>query len=287
VLARLAALAALAAAAVALVIVLHGGSDPARPRAAAPTATTTPTATARPRARPAVKPAPADVRGAAARRMHIPILMYHVVSAPPAGTANAELWVAETRFASEMRALKRAGYWAITLRQAFDAWQHGGPLPRHPVVVSFDDGYLSQYTHARPALKRLGWPGVLNLELRNLGPKGITEHEVRGLMGDGWEVDSHTLTHPDLTTVGDEQLRQELVGSRREIRRKFGSKTAEFFCYPAGKYDARVVAAVRAAGYRGATTVDEGLGERSEPLTLKRIRVNGSDTAASLLERLG
>jgi peptidoglycan/xylan/chitin deacetylase (PgdA/CDA1 family) len=186
-----------------------------------------------------------------------------------------------------MRALRKAGYWAITLRQAFDAWEHGGPLPRHPVVVSFDDGYLSQYTHARPVLARLGWPGVLNLELRNLGPKGITGHEVRGLMAHGWEVDSHTLTHPDLTTVGDAQLREELVGSRRAIRRRFGAKTAEFFCYPAGKYDARVVAAVRAAGYRGATTVDEGLGARGERFVLKRVRVNGSDTAASVLARLG
>ena len=194
--------------------------------------------------------------------------------------------MAQDRFAAEMRALRRAGYWAITLRQAFDAWRRGGPLPRRPVVVSFDDGYLSHYTHARPALKRLGWPGVLNLELRNLGPGGITEHQVRALMADGWEVDSHTLTHPDLTTVDAARLRQELAGSRREIRRTFGSGTAEFFCYPAGKYDARVVAAVRAAGYRGATTVDEGLGVRGEPFTLKRVRVNASDTAATLLSRL-
>jgi len=218
--------------------------------------------------------------------MHIPILMYHVVSAPPSGTPNAELWVGQDRFASEMRALRKAGYWGITLRQAFDAWQHGGPLPKHPVVVSFDDGYLSQYTHARPVLKRLGWPGVLNLELRNLGAKGITEHQVRGLMADGWEVDSHTLTHPDLTTVSDAQLQRELAGSRRALRRRFGTRVAEFFCYPAGRYDAHVVAAVRAAGYRGATTVDEGLGERGEPFTLRRVRVNGSDTAASLLARL-
>ena len=82
-----------------------------------------------------------------------------------------------------MRALRRAGYHAITLRQAFDAWQHGGPLPRKPVVVSFDDGYLSQYRYARPVLRRLGWPGVLNLELRNLGKGGLSEHQVRVAAG--------------------------------------------------------------------------------------------------------
>ncbi len=287
--ARLAAVAALVAAAViALVVagtgILHSGGP--SPRVASGGPAPGPAPTSRPRPKRRLPAAPADVRGAAARRMAIPILMYHVVSQAPAGTANAELWVAQDRFTAEMGALRRAGYWAITLRQAFAAWSRGGPLPRRPVVVSFDDGYLSQYTHARPALKRLGWPGVLNLELRNLGPGGITEHQVRALMADGWEVDSHTLTHPDLTTVDAARLRQELAGSRREIRRRFGSRAAEFFCYPAGKYDDRVVAAVRAAGYRGATTVDEGLGVRGEPFTLKRVRVNASDTAATLLSRL-
>src|SRR5262249_25681406 len=151
---------------------------------------------------------------------------------------------------------------------------------------SFDDGYLSQYTHARPVLLRLGWPGVLNLEWNNLGKGGVTEREVKVMLGDGWELDSHTLTHPDLTTVGDAQLRTELTQSRKDIKAKFGASNAEFFCYPAGKYDARVVAAVKAAGYRGATTVDDGLGARSEPFTLKRIRVNASDTPQTLLSRL-
>jgi peptidoglycan/xylan/chitin deacetylase (PgdA/CDA1 family) len=218
--------------------------------------------------------------------MKVPILMYHVLSAAPAGTRNAELWVAQDAFAAEMRALRGAGYRAITLRQAFDGWQRGGPLPRRPVVVSFDDGYLSHYTHARPVLRRLGWPGVLNLELRNLGKGGITEHQVKSLMANGWELDSHTLTHPDLTKAPDSLLREELSGSRRRIRRLFGPRTAEFFCYPAGRYDARVVAAVRAAGYRGATTVDEGKGTRGEPFTLKRVRVNASDTPDTLLSRL-
>src|SRR3954470_10683800 len=161
-------------------------------------------------------PAPADVRGARSRRMPVPILMYHVVTDAPPGAANARLWVKHQTFAAEMQALRRADYHAITVRQAFDAWQHGGPLPRKPVVVSFDDGYVSQYRYARPVLRRLGWPGVLNLELRNLGMGGLTEREVHALLADGWELDSHTLTHPDLTMLSDAQLRLEVAGSRRE-----------------------------------------------------------------------
>ena len=152
--------------------------------------------------------------------------------------------------------------------------------------MSFDDGYLSQYTHAKPVLRRLGWPGVLNLELRNLGPGGLTTHQIKSMLAAGWELDSHTLTHPDLTTVDATRLRTELVGSRAEIRKRFGPRTAEFFCYPAGRYDATVIAAVRAAGYRGATTVDAGLGVGSEPYTLKRVRVNAGDTPATVLARI-
>jgi peptidoglycan/xylan/chitin deacetylase (PgdA/CDA1 family) len=149
-------------------------------------------------------------------------------------------------------------------------------------VLSFDDGYHSDYTHARPVLMRLRWPGVLNLALQNVEPGGITAAEVRRLIAAGWEIDSHTLTHPDLTTLPATELRHELVGSRAEIRRRFG-QPADFFCYPYGHYDARVVAAVRAAGYRAATTTDEGLAVGRDLYVLKRIRVNGSDTAASLL----
>jgi peptidoglycan/xylan/chitin deacetylase (PgdA/CDA1 family) len=240
----------------------------------------------RPRTRWQLPPAPADVRGARSRRMPVPILMYHVITDAPPGAANARLWVKHETFAAEMQALRRGGYHAITLRQAFDAWQYGRPLPRKPVVVSFDDGYLSQYRYARPVLRRLGWPGVLNLELRNLGKGGLTDHQVHELLTNGWELDSHTLTHPDLTTVPDAQLRVELAGSRRELRRRFGASVAEFFCYPAGRHDERVLAAVRAAGYRGATTVDEGLGTGNEPFALKRVRVNADDTPETLIARL-
>jgi peptidoglycan/xylan/chitin deacetylase (PgdA/CDA1 family) len=235
---------------------------------------------------PAVPRAPIVVRGPAARRMAVPILAYHVIGTPAPGTPNPGLWVGEHDFAVQMRALARAGYAAVTLREAFDAWSGRGGFPRRPIVISFDDGYRSQYRSAFPVLRRLGWPGVLNLELRNVGDDGITVRDVERLVEAGWEVDSHTLTHPDLTTVDAAQLRREIAGSRRELQRRFGVP-ADFFCYPAGRYDDRVVAAVRAAGYDGATTTVDGFARRSEPFTLPRLEVRGGDPAVSLPARLG
>jgi peptidoglycan/xylan/chitin deacetylase (PgdA/CDA1 family) len=222
------------------------------------------------------------VRGARARAARIPILMYHVVSAPPAGTANPMLWVDPAAFRAQMLALARRGYVAVTLREAHEAWTRGAPLPQHPVVVSFDDGYLGDYTHARPVLRALGWPGVLNVVLHNVGPGGLTPHEIRGLLADGWELDSHTLTHPDLTTLDATALRRELVDSRSALRRRFGVR-ADFFCYPSGRYDARVIAAVRAAGYLGATTTDPGLAGAGQGFALRRVRVDGGESTRSLL----
>src|SRR5206468_7394183 len=196
---------------------------------------------------------PAQVRGAAARRMPIPILMYHVIATPPPGSAYPGLWVPATTFAAQMERLRRAGYQAITLRAAYAAWHAGAPLPRRPVVVSFDDGYRGDYTHARPVLRRLGWPGVLNLELDNIRRGDLDARQLRALIADGWEIDSHTIDHPDLTKLGDRRLAYELRASRRELKRRFGVR-AEFFCYPYGRYDATVERAVARAGYRAATT---------------------------------
>src|SRR6188768_3110954 len=172
---RLLALGALAAVAAVIAIVAHD-PGPVEPQAVL-TGTPTPTPKAKKRPRPAA-PKVAEVSGAAARRMPVPILMYHVISKAPAGVPNAELWVDRHVFADQMRALRAAKYTGITLEQAWDGWKNGGPLPKHPVVISFDDGYLSHYTHAKPVLRALGWPGVLNLEVDAIGPGGLSTKQI-------------------------------------------------------------------------------------------------------------
>ena len=217
----------------------------------------------------------------------VPILMYHVISAPKPGAPYPELYTPKPAFEAQMRALAERGYHGVTLGQVYDYWHHAIALPAKPIVVSFDDGYLSDYTHAMPVLRKLGWPGVLNLEVNNvLTPGDISQSQVRALIHAGWEVDSHTLTHPDLTHVSGTQLRRELVQSRAFLRGHFGVPV-DFFCYPAGRYDATVEAAVRSAGYRLATTTQPGVaGPHGDPFALPRVRVSGSDGVAGLLAKL-
>jgi peptidoglycan/xylan/chitin deacetylase (PgdA/CDA1 family) len=285
---RLTAVGALVVAVLVAAVVTLRSDAPDDARSNAPTATATATLKKeRPKKRKAgAAPVVGEITGAKARRMAVPILMYHVISKAPAGVANAELWVDKDVFADEMHALQSAGYTAITLQQAWDGWKQGGPMPRKPVVISFDDGYLSHYTHAKPVLRKLGWPGVLYLTVKNIGPGGLTERQIRSLMKAGWEIDSHTLTHPDLTTLDDATLARELEESRAELKQRF-DVPVNFFAYPAGRYDARVQQATRAAGYLAATTVEEGFARRrDDPFALKRVRVNATDTADSLLAKL-
>ena len=165
----------------------------------------------------------------------VPILMYHVLGDPPAGAPYPELYVRASDFAGQMRGLEQAGFGAVTLRQVWDHWHRGTPLPRKPIVVSFDDGYGSTADVALPVLRAHGWPGVLNLKVRSLERSwGLRPRQVCALIGAGWEIDAHTISHPDLTTVDGRGLALEVGGSRRVLRSTFGVPV-DFFCYPAGK----------------------------------------------------
>ena len=211
---------------------------------------------------------------AAAKVGEVPILTYHRLGSSPG-------------FARQVAALERRGYRAVTLGRVWRSWHGEAALPRRPVVLTFDDGYLSQYRTAARTLRARGWPGVLNLQVGRLGVAGgLTRAQVRRMLADGWELGSHTLSHPDLTAVGPERLRRELVGSREAIQREFGV-TTDFFCFPYGRFDSAAKAAVRAAGYLAATTTHRGLASPGgDPYELPRVSVSPRTSPSALMRRL-
>jgi peptidoglycan/xylan/chitin deacetylase (PgdA/CDA1 family) len=208
----------------------------------------------------------------------VPILEYHVLGRPRAEVAYPELYVPRASFRRQMDWLDRQGYEGVTLEEVEDAWYRGGRLPPRPVVISFDDGYRPQFTFALPQLRRRGWPGVLNLKAEG---SDLYESNVEAMLAAGWELASHTIDHADLTTLDPESLRREVSESRQILRRDYGVPVADF-CYPAGRFDPAVVAAVEAAGYAGATTEIPGFASRERPYELARIEVLGSWGVADL-----
>jgi peptidoglycan/xylan/chitin deacetylase (PgdA/CDA1 family) len=217
-------------------------------------------------------------------RLRVPILLYHVIGNPPPGTPLTGLWVAPSEFSAEMRFLAEHHYHVVTLQEAFDYW-HGASLPSRPVVVSFDDGFRSDYTKARPILAAHGWAGTLNLSLSHLSRKTLTRTMVRGLIAAGWEIDSHSLTHAFLPGLDLSRLEKEIRGSRHALRTLFDID-ANFFAYPFGSYDRAAVAAVRRAGYLGAVAVGFGLAWIADRYSLARIQIARGEGAAGLARKL-
>lgn len=220
-------------------------------------------------------------------RAAVPVLMYHVIAPAPPGAKYAGLWVSPDAFRAQVDALAKAGYTAVTLDQVLDAWEGKPTLPPKPVVLTFDDGYLSQGKDAGAILAARGWPGVLYLAWHNLGtPGGISRTRVKAMIKAGWEIDAHTINHRDLTTLDASGLRTEVAGSREKIRQAFGVPV-NGFCYPAGRFDPTVEQAVRDAGYRSATTELPGRATPAQDrFALSRIRVNAGDSPAAVLARV-
>jgi peptidoglycan/xylan/chitin deacetylase (PgdA/CDA1 family) len=220
----------------------------------------------------------------------VPVLMYHVINPPPAGAPFPGLYVPADEFAAQMEALKAAGWHAVTLDQLWAYWTRGVPLgPGKPIVLTFDNGYASQYINALPVLRRLGWVGDENIQLSGLPPSqgGLTDGQVRGLLAAGWELDTQGISHADLITLDAAELHYQVATARQILQKRYGV-AVNWFCYPSGHYDATVIAAVKAAGFVGSTTVIPGWASRTEdPYRLPRLRVLGGTSPAALVSQIG
>jgi peptidoglycan/xylan/chitin deacetylase (PgdA/CDA1 family) len=215
--------------------------------------------------------------------------MYHVIAAPPAGAPFPGLYVPPGEFAEQMQGLKKAGWHAVTLDQVAANWRTGASLGAgKPIVLTFDNGYQSQFTQALPVLQRLGWVANENIQLSGLPPSqgGLGEAQVRGMIAAGWELDTQGFSHADLIRLGPQQLHYEVTVARRVLQQRY-HVPVNWFCYPSGHYDPTVIAEVKAAGYAGSTTVVPGWAHpKDDAYRLHRLRVLGGTTPQALIAQI-
>lgn len=176
------------------------------------------------------------------RDLDLPVLMYHRVGGP-ASRYQIPLW----RFEQHLTWLKTNGYQTVTMREVYDYLYAFGSLPEKPVMLTFDDG-TAGHVAAASALDRLGMTGVFFI---TSGATEMSDQEIRSLADRGHEIGSHTVSHPDLTTVSDGRVRYELDRSRSDLERITG-REIDFFAYPFGAYNSRVIGLVQGSGYEGA-----------------------------------
>ena len=189
------------------------------------------------------------------------VLCYHAVSP----TWQADLSVTPERLERQLQRLRARGYRGATFAEAL-----GTPARGKVLVVTFDDAYRSVLHLALPILEHLGLPGTVFVPTGFAGSEApmawpgidgwldgphrdelvpMSWSELRTLRARGWEIGSHTISHPRLTTLVDAALGRELRESRLACEDGLG-EPCHSIAYPYGDVDARVAAAARDAGYR-------------------------------------
>ncbi|MBX5443869.1 polysaccharide deacetylase family protein [Sphaerobacter sp.] len=268
------------------------GRPIATPVPATPTTTPrpTPTPTPAPTATPTPAPTPTPTPEPQGQVVPVPILMYHYVRPDPGpgDPIGRDLSVSPERFAEQMAWLAQEGYTPITLGELADVRARRRALPPKPIVLTFDDGYRDFYTTAFPVLRQYGFKATLFVITGVVGQEPyvtwdmIAEIDRSGLV----EIGSHTVSHNQLPSLGEAQVRAEAVDSKQVLEAHLGHPVRAF-CYPVGRVDARSVAAVRDAGYEIAVTTQGGRATaEQDSLLLPRVRIHGGASMEQFMELL-
>jgi peptidoglycan/xylan/chitin deacetylase (PgdA/CDA1 family) len=215
------------------------------------------------------------------------VLCYHAISRdwPAALSTTPE------RFREQLELLLRRGYRPVTFTQAVTA-----PPAERTFAVTFDDAYRSVLERARPIMDALGIPGTVFVPTDWAGREepmrweGIDQwlggpheqetvclrwDELREVASAGWEVGSHTCSHPHLTSLDDAALERELVDSRATCSDKLGTPCRSL-AYPFGDVDPRVIEAARSAGYELGASLPKRF-RSIDPLDWPRVGVYHAD----------
>jgi peptidoglycan/xylan/chitin deacetylase (PgdA/CDA1 family) len=108
------------------------------------------------------------------------------------------------------------------------------------ITFTFDDGYESAFTEAYPILSKHGYTGVIYVITNSIGQPGyVSINQLKALQVSDWEIGSHTVTHRDLTSLTDEEIRNELLNSKQYLEKQGISVWG--LASPNGDYNQKVV----------------------------------------------
>jgi peptidoglycan/xylan/chitin deacetylase (PgdA/CDA1 family) len=217
------------------------------------------------------------------------VLCYHAVS----DRWPATIAIAPDQLRQHVEGLSRRGYRGVTFSDIVS-----GPRDGNSVAITFDDAYRSVIEFALPLLsaagfpatvfaptgfigttKSLAWPGIDHWQSTGYAEElmPMSWDELAALADAGWEIGSHTRSHPALPLLSGDDLDEELRGSREDIEARLGQRCASL-AYPYGYRDERVIETARRAGYTAAARTARGrFLPPSSPLDWPRIMVTRRD----------
>lgn len=184
----------------------------------------------------------------------VPVLNYHAIS----DHFHSPLVMKVDHFKEQMDYLQKEGYQTITLDDLYDHVMTNKPLPPKPIIITFDDGYVDNYTTALPILERHNFKAVLFMIGDSVGRAGfVTKDMLVDMEKRGFQVQGHTYSHRPMPTMSDDEIKKDLRESRHVLEGIVGHPI-RYLAYPRGLLDDRVVAVVKSEGYLMAFTVDPG-----------------------------
>jgi peptidoglycan/xylan/chitin deacetylase (PgdA/CDA1 family) len=199
-------------------------------------------------------------------RRKVAVLAYHKIGPPSVAEWETWSYVSEARFETHLRYLADHGWQVIGLNALLHGLEHPDTLPARAALITFDDGYRSNYELALPLLQRFGFPAVMFVPTGFIGGYNAfdadiyyepheeicTLDELRALERGGVSVQSHGRSHRRLSELTPAERQEEVSSSKAHLEQALG-KTVSALAFPYGDNggDARATATMLAArGYR-------------------------------------
>lgn len=217
-------------------------------------------------------------------RKQIPVLCYHQIRdwRPTDSKTSMTYIVPPAAFAAQIKMLADSGYHTITPDQLYAYLLTGAKLPSKPILLTFDDTDLDQYTVALPEMNKYGFKGVFFIMTVSLGrPHYMSKEQVRDLSDHGHIIGSHTWDHHNVKKYAGNDWVIQIDKPTRQLEAITG-KPVRYFAYPFGLWNQQGIPELKKRGFLAAFQLNEKLDPIDPLFTIRRIIVPGTWNGATL-----
>lgn len=210
--------------------------------------------------------------------VYAPVLMYHHLAKV---TPVQSYYVSPDIFDQQLSWLQDNNYTVISLSDFYLGLTGKKTLPSKPVTITFDDGDLDHYQNAFPILRKHGYTAAFFIKTASIGKDGYMTWGMLKEMSDaGMSIESHSVTHGDMSKMDAAQLNYELGESKKVLEQNLNTKV-DFFAYPGGANSKLADSLVLQNGYLAAFTTVHQVYQK-EPIDFSRVpRIHVDDEMPS------
>ncbi|MFC6997381.1 polysaccharide deacetylase family protein [Rufibacter roseus] len=210
-------------------------------------------------------------------RKQVPILCYHQIREWTAkdGKVGKDYIVKPEEFIAQMKMLADSGYHTILPDQLMAYLVKGTPLPSKPIMLTFDDTKLDQYTVAKPELDKYGFKGVFFIMTVSIGrPNYMTKEQIKELSDQGHVIGSHTYDHHNVKKYQGKDWVRQIEKPTQQLQAITG-QPVKYFAYPFGLWNPPAIPELKKRGFDAAFILATKRDEQDPLFTIRRIIASG------------